>query len=61
LALEIMHTCSSSAQDSPKNPEEHLEEERIEERIKSKSKGAENRKISTIGNSGGPSDHPMTT
>jgi len=37
LALEILHTCSSSAQDSPKNSKEQLEEEKIEEE-KSKKK-----------------------
>jgi len=35
LALEILHTRSNTAQDSPKKSIQHLEEETIEEEIKS--------------------------
>jgi len=49
LALEILHTRSNTAQDSPKKSTQHLEEETIEEEIKSKSIQLQNKKFSSIG------------
>ena len=45
LALDFIHTCSSTAQDRLWNSEKHLEEERIEESIKSKSENKESEKL----------------
>jgi len=47
LALEILHTRSNTAQDSPKKPKQHLEKETIKEEIKSKSIQLQNMKISS--------------
>jgi len=49
LALEILHTRSKIAQDSPKKSLQHLEEETIKEEIKSKSIQLQNKKKSSTG------------
>ena len=60
LAVDFMHTRSSSAQDRLWNSEKHLEEERIEEPIKSKSEKKKSEKHRRTGLSDGPSDQPTT-
>jgi len=49
LALQILHTRSNTAQDSPKKSIQHLEEETIEEEIKSKSIQLQNKKNNITG------------
>jgi len=49
LALEILHTRSNTAQDSPMKSIQHLEKETIEKGIKSKSTQLKKKKNSSTG------------